>query len=756
MAQLSTEELLAMLAARGVSIPTLSATPANPAPRVEAAVAVQPNIPPRSAAAAPSTAATKPTPVAQGALPVKRARPVPRPPPSQQTELAQRASSAQPPPIAQVTAPTHRASSVPAATTGQSTAPRQSGDRTDPAGPVQDETASQSAPISRSSTPVQSITTRSTAPSRQVASSRSVRLNVASGPLAGSRPNRPSASPSTTADTHNTNPQPARHSIPVLRKLNKTESELLQRQLAQLRVGGRTIRLDFIGLKPPELKGSHTKVSDITKALKLSDEDYNIVRNITKYTLEHTPGIDMSQTSKKQLVDDLVDAAIDQVLIALPEFEPYRNYGNWPLKLIATKVLRNTTNGFQHRHRPKKPKPEAQEPENQESEHQESEHQESKHQEPVPQESEHQASEHQEYEHQEYEYASSAGNGGSDANIAAPIASPLSQPQPLTQPRVLAPPPARRDEVAVLTKDVNDMSIDPAHACDETVESTPFSLPPELTRSTQDVPSAMEVESTPRSFDASHTFPTAPTSPAVAEPTQITINSTVTATATNRSVSKATSTVSAPAISTPSKAPRTPSRSEPNAPISPRVLAHIQGLRQMISESHRSRLAPSMQSMMSFLDDLDAKGIPIDPRAVLAASPTKNDGSRPPPYSEPILDSDGNSDDGGELSDAPEREGGLITDPEDMELDDDAVVKGDRKGKQRVTQTKAANATGGKRNAAKAKERSQAVAPRAAAGGSGSSSTLQSQPARRSSRQVSSTNVATAPPKNKPSRNRKK
>ncbi|QRV77879.1 hypothetical protein RhiJN_05894 [Ceratobasidium sp. AG-Ba] len=746
MAQLSTEELLAMLAARGVNIPTQSTTPTNLAPRIDVAAATQPTILAGSAAPAPSTAATKPMPVAQSIPPVKRARPVPRPPPSPQTELVQRASSVQPPLIAQAATATHCATSVPAATTGRSAAHNRSGDRTDPAAPVENEAAVQSAPISRSSTPVQSVTTRSTAPSRQVASSRSVRLNVASGPLAGSRPNRTSASPSATEDALDTNPQPTRRSIPVLRKLNKTESELLQRQLAQLRVGGRTIQLNFIGLKPPNLKGSHTKVSDITEALGLSDDDYGIVRKVTKYTLEHTPGIDMSQTSKKQLVDDLVDAAVDQVLMALPEFEPYRSYGNWPLKLIATKVLRNTTNGFQNRHRPKKPKPEAQESERQESEHRESEHQESEHQEP---------------EHQEPKHASSTSNQDSHADTGAPIHSPLSQPQPqpLTKPAAMAPLTARHDEVAVLTKDVDDMSIDPARAGDNTVDSSPFSLPPELTGSARDVPPAMEVEPTPapRSLSASHTFPTAPASPAVAEPVQVTINSTVTATATNRSVSKATSTVSAPAISTPSRAPRTPSRSETDAEMSPGVLAHIQGLRRVISASNRSRLAPSVQSIMSILDRLDAKAIPIDPQAVLALSPTKNDGSRPPPYSEPILDIDHNSDGGSELSDIPEIEGGLVTDPEDMELDDNVVANVGRKGKQRATQTaKAVKAAGEKRNAAPVKGKGKAVTPPAAAGGSGSSSSLQSQPARRSSRQVASTNVATAPPPNKPSQTRKK
>ncbi|QRV76997.1 hypothetical protein RhiJN_19843 [Ceratobasidium sp. AG-Ba] len=215
----------------------------------------------------------------------------------------------------------------------------------------------------------------------RIATNEHVDHLLSSRPLAGSRPNRPSATRLTT-EARDTNTQHAPRSIPVLRKLNKTESELLQRQLAQLRVGGRTIQLNFIGLKPPNLKGSHTKVSEITSALGLSDDNYDIVRNITKYTLEHTPGIDMSQTSKKQLVDDLVDVAVDQVLLALPEFEPYRSYGNWPLKLIAIKVLRNTTNGFKSRQRPKKPKLEAQESENQESEHQEPNHQEPGHQEP--------------------------------------------------------------------------------------------------------------------------------------------------------------------------------------------------------------------------------------------------------------------------------------------------------------------------------------------------------------------------------------
>ncbi|QRV82627.1 hypothetical protein RhiJN_10642 [Ceratobasidium sp. AG-Ba] len=747
MAQLSTEELLAMLAARGVSIPSQLATLAEPAPSIEAAAPAptQQTIPARSVAPAQSTPTTKPTPVTQSAPAVKRARPVPRPPPSQQTEIVQHASSAQPLPIAQAAAATQRATSVPVVGTGPTAVPNRSEDRTGPAAPIQNRVTAQSTPTPRSSTPAQSVTARSTAPSRPVTSSRSVRLNAASGPLAGSRVNRPSAG-STTGDAPDANPQPSQRSIPVLRKLNKTESELLQRQLAQLRVGGRTIHVKFVGLKPTNLKGSHTKVSELIATLGLTDDDYAIVRRVTKYALEHTPGIDMSQTSKKQLVDDLMDAAVDQVLMALPEFEPYRNYGNWPLKLIATKVLRNTTNGFQNRHRPKKPKPEAQESENQDSERQESEHQETKNQEPDHQEPDHQEFDHQEPNHQECEPPR--------PEQTSPASNPPSR--SFTQRGAAVPSTARNDPVAGLIKEVDDMSIDHSRVCDEAANLPPFSLPPELTASARDASSAMEIEPTsaPQASSASRTVPTSPKSSTVAEPIQVTINSTVTATATNRSVSRATSTVSAPAISTPSRAPPTPLRSEADAEMSPGVLAQIQGFRQALSASHRSRLAPSIQSIMSILDRLETKAIPIDPLAVLALSPTKNDGSRPPPYSEPTPDIDGNSDVDSELSDVPERLGGLITDHEDMELDNDVVADAGRKGKQPATKSKTANAMGGNRNTAKAK--GKGVAPPAAASGSGSSSALQTQPARRSSRQVASTSVATVPPPNKPSRTRKK
>ncbi|QRV76998.1 hypothetical protein RhiJN_19844 [Ceratobasidium sp. AG-Ba] len=302
------------------------------------------------------------------------------------------------------------------------------------------------------------------------------------------------------------------------------------------------------------------------------------------------------------------------------------------------------------------------------------------------------------------------------------------------------------------------MSIDPARACDETANLPLFSLPPELTTGARNAPSAMEIEPAlvPWSPAALRAVPTSPTQFTVAKPIQVTINSTVTATATNQSVSRATSTVSAPAISTPSRRPRTSLHLETDAQMLPRVLAQIQGLRQMISAGQRSRLAPSIQSIMAILDDMDAKAIPIDVQAVLAVSPTKNNGSRPPPYSKPILDVDDHSDAGSELSDVPEREGGLITDHEDMELDDDVVADAGRKGKQRATQTKAANATGGKRNAAKAKAKDKVVAPPAVAGGSGSGSASQNPPTRRSLRQAPLTNVATAPPPNKPGRTRKK
>ncbi|QRV83529.1 hypothetical protein RhiJN_11545 [Ceratobasidium sp. AG-Ba] len=704
--------------------------------------------------------------------PIERAQPVPRALPIQQAMPAQRAVSG---------------SSVPTSTTRQTATATPSSNPTDSVDSGQPTSAAQSL------TTIQSTTTRSTAPSRSTTSSRAVRLNASNGPLAVSCSNRPSTGSLAAQDIDSTNPPWPQPKIPILRKLTTTESETLQRQLVQLRSGGRTINLKFIGLKPVSLKGSHTKVSQIRTELGLSDKDYDIVRDIMKYALEHTPGIDMSQTSTKQMVEDLIDAAVEQVLLALPEFEPYKMFGNWPLKLIASKVLRNTTNSFKSRTRPKKPKAEKRESECQESELQESEHQESEHQGFEHQEAEHQDFAHQDFMPQQsdqapgipklmprnpnpqaYKDANAFSNGTSDATIDATTRTPTvpyASPTPKQQAQAIVPT-ARLGNVAALAKDVNDMSLDVTGACsrltnppngrcmlpyyypiDNDDNPSPFSLPPDLAGAPK-WPSAMDMGPDPA--PVSSFTPSTP-----AQPTHVTIHSTATATATARSVSKATSTVSAPRIPTSPRGSNTPLGSRDNVPISPSVLRKVQDLRLALSASQRSRLPPTVQKMIFALEDLDSNGLPIDAQAVLAATPSKHDASRPPPYSEPDFNPDGDEDDASELSDAPSHKGGLNTDMEDMEVDEVVGTSTNRKGKQRVqaqaAHTKQGITTGGKTGGAvKKKGNGKAITTPNSAGGSGSNSATQDQPARRSGRQKPSASVATAPQPKQAGRPRKK
>ncbi|QRV91908.1 hypothetical protein RhiJN_19926 [Ceratobasidium sp. AG-Ba] len=769
MDHLSTNELLAILAARGVkgiSVTGDTTASTDPAAPIDSVASTTPTTLTQLATSVQSAIPARPTARTQPMVaPVERAQPVSHALPIQRATPAQRAASVQRElsneslPTIQSTAATRGGLSVPASTTRQAATTTPSGNSTDSVNSGQPTSATQ--PLATT----QSTTAQSTAPSRSTTSSRAVRLNVSNGPLAGSRSNRPSTGSLAVQDVDGTNPPQPRPKIPILRKLTITESKTLQRQLVQLRSGGRTIDLKFIGLKPASLKGSHTKVSQIRTELGLSDKDYDVVRDITKYALEHTPGIDMSQTSTKQMVDDLIDAAVEQVLLALPEFGPYKMFGNWPLKLIASKVLRNTTNGFKSRARPKKPKAEKQESEHQEFERQESEHQEPEHQEPTHQEfkhqepAPHQESTNREPEHQdflpqqsdrapgipksvprnpnpqEYKHADTPGsptsNGATDAIINATTGRPTGTCASPTRNRH-APaisPTARLGDVAALAKDVNDMSLDITGACDNEVDPSPFSLPPDLS-GTPKRPSAMDIEPDPAPVSLF-----TPSSPA--QSTYITINSTATATATTRSVSKATSMVSAPRIPVSPKGSNTPSRSQDSLPISPSVFAKIQDLRRALSKSQRSRLAPAVQKMMSALEDMNSNGLPIDPRAVLAATPSKHDASRPPPYSEPVFDPDGDEGDASELSNAPEGKEGLITDTEDMEVDEVVGTSTNRKGKQRVqsqaARTKQDSTTGGKTGGAVKKRGNDKVTTTPdSAGASGLNSATQGQPARRS------------------------
>ncbi|QRW11275.1 hypothetical protein RhiLY_10274 [Ceratobasidium sp. AG-Ba] len=744
MDHLSTNEILAILAARGVKgidVAGGSTVPVKPAAGVEPGISARPATLAQLATPSQLTQlTTQPAVVAQSALLVKRA------PPAQQAipvECAAAIEREHLPRLLSTTQPavaTQHAASAPATTARQTTTPNPSNDSAGSTKPSPPNS------VSRSSTPVQSTVAQATAPSRPTASSRAVRINASNGPLASSRSNRPSTESPAPGDTNSSNPQHPRPKIPILRKLTATESETLQRQLTQLRSGGRTIDVQFIGLKPTNLKGSHTKVSQIRDALGLSEKDYDIVRDITKYALEHTPGIDMSQTSKKQMMEELIDAAVEQTLLALPEFGPYKIFGNWPLKLIASKVLRNTTNGFQTRVRPKKPKPEIQESKQQESEQQtiEPQHLERAHLKP-------QDSDAQEFEHGD-KSNNPPGNVANNATIntvTERLATPYNS-QAVEQLAATVPPSASLGDIAALTRNVDDMSIDTSRTPNDDIEPTPFSLPPDLV-GTQTQPYAMDIE--PNPAPALLSIPPAPT-----QPTDITITSTATATATGRSISKATSTVSAPSIPTSTRAPSTPLRSRDSAPISPNVLAKIQDLRRALSISQRSRLAPSVQVMLSALDDLDARGLPIDPQAVLAATPGKHNASQPPPYSGLSFNPDDDADNGSELSDIPEYEGGLITDTEDVEMDNDVGPSTNSKGKQRgrvpAARTKQVSAAGGKGGGSSKKGKAAATPP--AAGGLGSSSATQDQPARRSTRQASSGNVAAAPAPKQTGRPRKK
>ncbi|QRW06032.1 hypothetical protein RhiLY_05031 [Ceratobasidium sp. AG-Ba] len=669
---------------KGISVTGDMTMSTNPAACVEPLASTTPTTPTQStrpvqsAIPARQTAETWPM-----VAPIERAQPVPRALPIQQAMPAQRAVSG---------------SSVPTSTTRQTATATPSSNPTDSVDSGQPTSAAQSL------TTIQSTTTRSTAPSRSTTSSRAVRLNASNGPLAVSCSNRPSTGSLAAQDIDSTNPPWPQPKIPILRKLTTTESETLQRQLVQLRSGGRTINLKFIGLKP----------------------DYDIVRDIMKYALEHTPGIDMSQTSTKQMVEDLIDAAVEQVLLALPEFEPYKMF---------------------------EAKSEKRESECQESELQESEHQESEHQGFEHQEAEHQDFAHQDFMPQQsdqapgipklmprnpnpqaYKDANAFSNGTSDATIDATTRTPTvpyASPTPKQQAQAIVPT-ARLGNVAALAKDVNDMSLDVTGACNNDDNPSPFSLPPDLAGAPK-WPSAMDMGPDPA--PVSSFTPSTP-----AQPTHVMIHSTATATATARSVSKATSTVSAPRIPTSPRGSNTPLGSRDNVPISPSVLRKVQDLRLALSASQRSRLPPTVQKMISALEDLDSNGLPIDAQAVLAATPSKHDASRPPPYSEPDFNPDGDEDDASELSDAPSHKGGLNTDMEDMEVDEVVGTSTNRKGKQRVqaqaAHTKQGITTGGKTGGAvKKKGNGKAITMPNSAGGSGSNSATQDQPARRSGRQ---------------------
>ena len=143
-------------------------------------------------------------------------------------------------------------------------------------------------------------------------------------------------------------------------------------------------------------------------------------------------------------------------------------------------------------------------------------------------------------------------------------------------------------------------------------------------------------------------------------------------------------------VHTPPAAPSTPARqSQVKDAVTPGLLKGLWKIKdRVLTDAQLRHLPEATRAAILALQNLKPGDIPLDHEALLAVSPAKNNGSRPPPYESDPENLIGESETSG-LSDASEPAKGLETDPEDMEVDTTAAsgrkkVAGRRGGKKVV------------------------------------------------------------------------
>ncbi|KAG9120133.1 hypothetical protein FRC07_004506 [Ceratobasidium sp. 392] len=545
-------------------------------------------------------------------------------------------------PVSPSTTPSSFASST--ATTQstplQSTAPAQ------PAAPAPQPVAPAPQPVA----PVQS-----TAPARRAVSGP--------GSLAAARRNHRAAAQSA--------PQSEGKLDPLLahRKLNMHELTELCHELTRVLELLDPFDIPYIGSKP---KGKRMIAIDVQALLGLTDEGYDCIQEIVKRALQRTPGINMTLTYTQQVSRMLIIRAHKQVMAVMPGFKAYVIHNYWPLDVVAHKVLHVSTGGYQSRARAKENHIAARAAQaNPESE--------------VPGEHAELVTQPEVQPTTPSEVPSDpAGASVAPNNIAGPTApnnptgpatpndlagpadpvAPDSAPAGPTTLTGSAPVNTAENDLMDITRSFRQMAVDPDQSEDEE-DAGPFSLPPELSRPNPNQTSSPHGELAPPPALATPLRRSNCQAAAQPNPSSINVSSTVNATSTLRSVSKANSKVTTTVTSAPPAAAQTPTRKPAKQTMSPGLLRQLQAIQSRnLSSTKLAQLPASICAALDAMKNLDMSNIPIDADAMLlASSPVKNDGSVPPPY-----EADNNGDDS-ELSDAPQGVRTLESSGEDMDID---------------------------------------------------------------------------------------
>ncbi|KAG9091046.1 hypothetical protein FRC07_011943, partial [Ceratobasidium sp. 392] len=462
------------------------------------------------------------------------------------------------------------------------------------------------------------------------------------------------------------------------------------------------------------------------------------------------------------------------ILPVVPEFNAYESHDYWPLDYTAHRVLRTTTNSYQHRIREKNKREEAAEaaaaaaleqtgvvqtsaPAEVEQAVTQAEVEQAPSEpfvanEPVVHGGNEAPATQPQAEPTEFSEAPNAPNAAPTVPAApeAPIA-PVS-PRPPASSGTLSPSGAPvvshspDDDIMDITKSFRDMAFDPTQ--DKEMEE-PFTLPSDLTGGspTRALRARGPVTSSPIRIRRRAANPPAP----------INITSTVTSTTGSHSVSNATSTVTTTGNPTFPVAPQTPARAPAKIPVSPTILRGLELMKEgKLSPTQLAHLPQRLQDILVALQTLGVSNIPMDAGAIealLAASPTKND---PPPY-------ESDPDENGKSSPLSEASADEAHGEDGMDIDDVEV------GKDSGTAAGSGRGNGGRRKRA-GKKNTPAVAASASnqqgtgvAGGSGRKTRSQgslvedvsenNEPARRSTRAVTqraSGNIKSSSAQSKP------